>query len=262
MTIATKNGLILVKDGRLAQSCGCCSKAGCEQGSPFLPGRRSASIKVTLANITPTFSSAVKKDSSKAWLDFLGAFPSTSQDVEIPLYLDWTGSPAYSTNIRYSGEILIQLITKQTYNVGGNEREFPPSAFGYDSDLRCLYRHEYFTSSYEVRMPGTTIGVLVPAYSVSWQVNDGVFVFVKGAITGAINFTPPGIAPNEWAAPRFSTFNEGRLTAGGFSFTAGFAYRGFPDTQTLNSQTSANLFASQVAGTTYDWSYDLTLSME
>jgi hypothetical protein len=262
MPLATKNNAIIVKDGLLAESCGCCSKAGCQQGSPFLPGAQSASIKVTLANITPAFSSAVKKSSSKAWLDFLGAFPSNSHDVEIPLYLDWTGSPAYSNNMSYSGEIVIQLITKKNYNSGSNEREFPPSAFGYESNLRCLYRHEYFTNSYEVRMPGTTTGVLVPAYSVNWQVNDGVFVFVKGSITGAINFAPTGINPTEWAAPRFSTLNEPRLTAGGFSFSAGFAYRGFPDTQTLNSQTSTNLFASEVAGTTYDWQYDITLSMQ
>jgi len=268
MPLATKNNAIIVKDGSIAEGCGCCGGwycvqcANCDQTcSPLAPGPQSATIAVTLSNITPTFAGAEKKNSGGQWLEFLDAFPSSSRGVEIPLYLDWKGNPAYSNNLSGSGEIVIQLITTKTYNLSGNDREFPPSEFGYMSGKRCLYRHEYFTTSYEVRKPATNSGVLVPAYSVSWQINDCVYVSVQGAITGAINFTPPGISQSAWADPRFVTSEE-RETAGGFYFTASFPYQGVPDAKTFNAQTSPNLFASTVAGTTYDWSYDITVSMK
>lgn len=257
MTLATKNGLVIVKDGQIAENCGCCSKAGCQQGSPFLPGAQSASIKVTLSNIRPTFSGASQIRPGGQWLEFLGSFTADAQSVEIPLYLRWE---AFS-NSSYSGQLYYELITAQTYNSGSEEREFPPSAFGVSSELRCLYRRGVFITGYQVRKPGEDSGVRVPAYSVGWQVNDGVFVFVQGAITGAINFTPPGRTAGAWHEPRFSNVSS-LLTAGGFYFTAGFAYQGFPNTQTIQSQIATNLFASEVVGTTYDWQYDITLSMQ
>jgi hypothetical protein len=260
MTLATKNGSIIVKDGRLVENCGCCAKAGCQQGSPFLPGAQSASIKVTLSNIRPTFSGATQIRPGGQWLDFLGSFTEVAQGVEIPLYLMWENY----TNSRYSGRLNYDLITAITYNVGSEEREFPPSEFGYNSQLRCLYRRGVETNGYQVRKPGSDSGVRVPAYSVGWQVNGGVFIFVQGALTGAINFTPPGRTAGAWHEPRFATFGSlgSLLTAGGFYFTAGFAYQGFPNTQTIQSQVATNLFASAVVGTTYDWQYDITLSMQ
>ena len=257
MPLATKNGALIVKDGLLAENCGCCSQAGCAPGSPFLPGPSAPSITVTIANITPTFSSAAKKNSGGPWLDFLGEFSASSQSVQIPLYLNY----GVDNNLTYSGQLYYELITKNDYGVGSVEREFPPSVFGLGSELRCLYRRGTYVFSYEVRKPAATGGVMVPAYSIGWQVNDGAFVYVQGAITGAINFVPPGISPNEWPQPRFQA-GSASLTAGGFYFTAGFAYRGFPDTQTIQSQTSTNLFASTVAGTTFDWSYDITVAMQ
>jgi hypothetical protein len=209
---------------------------------------------VTLDNIQPTASGLQKVRPARAWLEFLGNTVSTG------VYTSFEGFNNDSYGLVYT------TIETSPY-LGSRLRFFAPPAFTSPA-TRCFFRYGDTTFSggtSEVREPIANKGWIVPAMQATWTLQDGVYVYVQGAVTGVVNFVPPG-SPNATPLPRFAWRDQsGNLeivTAGGFFFEAGFALSSLVDTRRFTAQTATNLFESTSPGTTYEWQYDITVSMQ
>lgn len=253
--IAAKNASLIVKDGKVAENCNCCKTANCQPGSPYAPGPSAASITVSLSNIRPTASGLSQIRPSGKWLEFLG------NNVSTDVYLNFN---AYNNSL-YDIKPY-ETIQTNTY-LGNPIRMYPPSAFAIDA-ARCFFRYgdTRITGGYtEARDTNSNSGWYVPAMMATWQLQDGVYVYVNGAVTGVVNFVPPG-SPTSTPLPRIIWRDQNgsltTMTAGGFLFEAGFSLSSFTGSRTLSSQTASNLFSSTSPGTTYTWSYDITVSMQ
>lgn len=244
----------------------CCAPAPilCGTDSPY----RTMSATVSLSNVRPQTSGLSKLNAAIDWLDLRNATQSSGTipapiTMPVVLWRDWLSS----SNTTRGPDVFTELVPR-TY-VDGSPAFVSysvPTVYRAGQPGNCYFRYNATQpgSSYVIRVPATPSvnqGFACPAFQCFFlPALDGLSIGVSGYLTGFCNFWPAGATPP--VTPfQFHAREAASRTAGGFAFSSVFSFAGSSVTQSFTDQVAQNVFACNAAGTTYNWLYDITLSI-
>jgi hypothetical protein len=184
MPLATKNNAIIVKDGQLAENCGCCGGWYCDSVCQEV-FRRGLSVSVSLENVTPLGITPLEKtDTSKEYLDDLG-------NVVFPVLLVAPTSPDLSLD-RWQSALVYENTgsgAKRIYYEKGNDYKLSLHCERY-----CYILYGWSQTASGALIPGATggpmpnLGIVVPSFECTMIMSiDAALASFSGYYAGRMN---------------------------------------------------------------------------
>ena len=226
MPLATKNGALIVKDGKLAENCGCCGGFTCDNFYAF-------TVTAKASNFVPSGVGLSKIDNALPWIDLNAFAVASQQQVSMPFTLN---NELFSSFTRAA---------KRDYAPNGGTAVIASQP---DSAVFCKVKYAEASrpTAVNARDATSTFEYLCPsAEAIVGMELTGTNAYIEFLLCGRANFTGQKIPTRRVSFDLYANF------ATGFSVYSSFAFSG-AGTYSLSGRSGISIF-----GTEDSWTADI-----